>query len=56
MDKNKRLYNVVFMEIMKALKKFKGNRTKAAEYLGLTRRGLQLKLKDYKDEGLLCLK
>lgn len=64
MNKEGRLYNMVQVEIMRALKKFKGNKTKTSAYLGITRRGLQLKLRDYKQtedikkatEETLCTK
>ena len=48
MNKEGRLYGIVHAEIMRALKKFKGNKTKTSAYLGITRRGLQLKLQEYK--------
>jgi DNA-binding NtrC family response regulator len=48
MNKEGRLYGIVHAEITRALKKFKGNKTKTSAYLGITRRGLQLKLQEYK--------
>lgn len=36
--------------LSKALRKFNGNKTKAAEYLGLSRRGISKKLARYRME------
>ena len=39
------------MMIVSALKEHEGNKTKAAEQLGISRRTLHRKLKQYDDEG-----
>ena len=35
--------------ILEAMERFQGNRTKAAQYLGLSRQNLQYKLRNYKN-------